>query len=187
VRIISGKYKSRKIFSVPTREYSIRGGKSGLRPTTDQARETIFNVLSNRMDFEGIKCLDLFAGTGAFGFECISRGAARCDFVEQSGKYIQMIRRTSEELGCAGQTAMYKQDAMRFLNENLNYDLIFADPPYNFDEYQDLIKGILSKKSSVFVVEYEAPGNFLISINEYEVIDKKAGRANFKIFIRKEN
>jgi 16S rRNA (guanine966-N2)-methyltransferase len=187
MRIISGKYKSRKIFSVPVSK--VHGNsENNLRPTTDSARETLFNVLSNRISFEGIKCLDLFAGTGSFGFECISRGAESADFVEISGNQIQSIKKTAKELQCEEQVKVYKQNALHFLKEpsSLYYDLIFADPTYNFAQYSDLIKNVLNNKFRIFVLEFGSESNFLIDIKEYDIIDKKAGITNFKIFVANE-
>lgn len=115
MRIISGKYKSRKVYSLPYDENCVRSGYSGFRPTTDRARETLFNILNNIIDFEDTICADLFAGTGSLGFEAISRGGAKCDFVETSGKQAAMIARTAEELGCADKIKIHTDDALKFL------------------------------------------------------------------------
>lgn len=172
---------------MPSKENCITGNKSNLRPTTDRARESIFNVLTNRIDFEGMNCLDLFAGTGSFGFECISRGAESCDFVELAGKQAQMIKKTAEELKCFEQVQIHKQEALQFLKENseIYYDLIFADPPYDFDKYDELIDNILRMKFGIFVLEYSVLKKPDIVSEDYTIIDKKAGITNFKIFIIK--
>ena len=188
MRIISGKYKSRKIFSaLPAKENCTAGSRSNLRPTTDRARESLFNVLNNHIDFDRLKCLDLFAGTGSFGFECVSRGAESCDFVEQSGKQVQMIDKTAKELGCEEKINTYKQDVLYFLKENPGsfYDLMFADPPYDYDKYDELINLILSYSFSIFILEYSTLKNPVIETDRYTIIDKKAGITNFKIFITK--
>ena len=177
---------------MPAKENCISGKRSNLRPTTDRARESIFNVLANKIDFDSIKCLDIFAGTGAFGFECISRGAESCDFVENAGKQVSMIKKTAIELDCAVRIILHKQEALHFLKENRSssYDLIFADPPYNYDEYEELINSILILNFSIFILEYSVMQNLVMQnlmndVNKYEIIDKKAGITNFKILITK--
>ena len=84
MRIIAGLFKSRKIYSPVTGNNNKPGD---IRPTSDRARETVFDILNNRFDFSGFSCLDLFAGTGAFGFECLSRGAGFVNFVDYSGVF----------------------------------------------------------------------------------------------------
>ena len=188
MRIISGKYKSRKIFSaLPAKENCLSGNRSNLRPTTDRARESIFNILANKIDFDGIKCLDLFAGTGAFGFECISRGADLCEFAESAGKQLSMIKKTAVELGCQERVILHKQEALHFLSKKSEsfYDLIFADPPYDYDKYDSLVDAVLALNFSIFVLEYSALEKINADENKYDIIDRKAGITSFRIFITK--
>ena len=189
MRIIAGKYKSRKIFSsLPSKANVIRGKISTVRPTSDRAKETLFNVLNNRIDFDETTCLDLFAGSGSLGFEALSRGAKRCDFVELSAHQIQMLKKTADSIGCTNGINIYKEDAIAFLETNAggSYDLIFADPPYAYENYNELLTGVLNLKFSIFVVEFGAEGKFLYEIKEFDIIDKKIGVTNFKIFVSKE-
>lgn len=187
MRIISGKYKSRKIYtSSPAKEDCTRGNISGFRPTTDRAKETLFNVLNNIADFTGMNCLDLFAGSGALGFEAISRGAESCDFVENSRKQIDCINKTAAELDFNGYT-VYNEDVIRFLKLNTGeqYDIIFADPPYAYEFYEELVSEVMQMKFSIFVLEHGLHSKFMYNISDYDVIDKIIGAVNFKIFINK--
>lgn len=190
MRIISGKYRSRRLnSSVPGGGNCLKENLSGFRPTTDRARETLFNVLNNLIDFESVSCLDLFAGTGALGFEAVSRGAAGCDFVESSLKCARNIKKSAEELGCTDKMKLYKEDVIRFLSENEGrfYDLIFADPPYDYEHYNEIITGVSNLRFSIFVLEYGTKGGgFMYEMKGYDIIDKKIGVTNFKIFITKD-
>lgn len=187
MRIISGKYKSRKIYtSSPPKEDCVKGNISGFRPTTDRAKETLFNVLNNLADFTGMLCLDLFAGSGALGFEAVSRGAESCDFVENSPKQIECINRTAEELGFE-QYTVYNEDVIRFLklNTGAQYDIIFADPPYAYEHYDELVNEVMQMRFSVFVLEHGMHCKFMYNVSDYDVIDKIIGAVSFKIFINK--
>lgn len=164
-----------------------------LRPTTDSARETLFNVLANRIDFEGIKCLDLFAGTGAFGFESLSRGAIFTDFVEKSGKHINIIKKNAERLSCSDKISVHKDDVLHFLNSvnNSGFGLIFADPPYKFNHYEELLNSVFKINFSIFVLEYGFENEFLKDDRQFEkhfeIINKKTGITNFKVLVSNDN
>lgn len=123
LRIISGKYGGRRFNTkLP----------SGIRPTTDSVKESIFNILSNRIDFDGISVADLYAGSGALGIESLSRGASKCHFVDKSYKSLDYIREILTALKVIDeQYLLSKSDAQKFLfTEDNKYDLIFMDPPY---------------------------------------------------------
>lgn len=186
MRIIAGKYKSRRIHSASDSECR-QVNKSPMRPTSDRARESLFNILNTRIDFTDMHCLDLFAGTGSFGFECLSRGAAKCVYADMSKKSSQMIKKTAEELGCEDNIEIVQGDALTFLKrDSEHFDLIFADPPYAYEHYKELTNEILKKDFIAAVVEYGLP-NTLKGIDtggDIEVIDRKIGTTNFKIFIR---
>lgn len=102
------------------------------RPTTDRVRESLFNILTNRIDFEGINVLDLFAGTGALGFEALSRGADFCLFVEIAKPAHTIIKSNIIQLGVSDRASLSKADAARLqsVEHPQVYDLVFADPPY---------------------------------------------------------
>lgn len=101
----------------------------GLRPTPDRVRETLFNWLGQ--DLEGLSCLDLFSGTGALGFEALSRGATRVVMVEQSISAYQSLLENKSILNAAGAEIIHR-DALQFLARNAErFDVIFLDPPFN--------------------------------------------------------
>jgi 16S rRNA (guanine966-N2)-methyltransferase len=191
MRIISGRFKSRKIFSHIVNDSCTRLNTGRFRPTTDMAKETLFNVLNNIIDFNKLKCLDLFAGSGSLGFEAISRGADSCDFVDISRKQTALITKTADALGCSDSISVYNTDALEFLKHlqatgNSFYDLIFADPPYDYQDYSKLLDTVMKSGFSVFVLEYSLPLNLHYDICRYEVRDKRTGKTNFKIFISKD-
>ncbi len=126
MRIIAGEFRGRALASVGK-------GDAGahLRPTTDRVRESLFNVLTHQIDFDGLRVLDLFAGTGALGLEALSRGASHVTFVDDGRVAQGLIRKNIGLTRSSGQTHLIRRDATR-LGENPDapYDLIFLDPPY---------------------------------------------------------
>lgn len=122
VRIIGGRWRSRLVKFPPT---------TSLRPTPDRVRETLFNWLGQRLD--GLKCLDLFAGSGALGFEALSRGAARVVMVERDREALGALRDSARELGAEG-LEIVQAEALAFLaSDREKYDVVFLDPPYASD------------------------------------------------------
>lgn len=126
MRIIAGDFRGRALASVGK-------GDAGahLRPTTDRVRESLFNVLTHQIDFDGLRVLDLFAGTGALGLEALSRGAAHVTFVDDGRVAQGLIRKNIELTHSADRTELVRRDATR-LGDNpyAPYELIFLDPPY---------------------------------------------------------
>jgi 16S rRNA (guanine966-N2)-methyltransferase len=120
LRIVAGNWRSRVlvIADVP-----------GLRPTPERVRETLFNWLAPRI--QGARCLDVFAGTGALGFEALSRGAAEVMFVEKSRRAARMLEENAEKLGATG-ARIFHGDAHEFLRtaNRKAYDVVFLDPPF---------------------------------------------------------
>lgn len=124
MRIISGKYKGRRIF--PPKNLPVR-------PTTDMSKEALFNVLNNHFNFSGLKVLDLFAGTGNISFEFASRGSENITSVDADFGCIKFIKQVTAEYDF--NIAAIKSDVFKFLEKNTStYDLIFADPPYGLDQ-----------------------------------------------------
>lgn len=189
MRIISGKFRSRKIYSNFNGSNCHKADFSGYRPTTDRARETLFNVLNNLIDFDEAVCLDLFAGSGAVGFELISRGAGSCDFVENSGKQLECIKKTAAFLNCEENVNIYNENTAAFLKRHHDkyYDIIFADPPYNYEHYNELLMNIRELKFGIFILEHSGESAGMILMNDYEIIHKKTGTTNFTILNSKEN
>lgn len=125
MRIISGKFRGRRLS--PPKNISAR-------PTTDFAKESLFNLLNNRMDFEDIDVLDLFAGTGGIGIECISRGARDVTSVELAHVQQNWIIQCCKQLGI-NNLSLIRGDVFKFLHAcRTQYDFIFADPPYALEQ-----------------------------------------------------
>lgn len=149
MRIISGKYKSRRI-QVPA------GLKA--RPTTDFAKEGLFNVLHNRIDWEETVALDLFSGTGSIALELVSRGCPRVVSVEQNNLHWRFISKAKETLGAA-ELLPLRADVFTFLSAcREQFDFIFADPPYDMPA-TDTLPGIIFEKNllkpeGVFILEH---------------------------------
>ena len=109
------------------------------RPTTDRAREGLFNILSNLIDLEGLRVLDIFAGTGGVSYEMISRGAASVTAVEGDATTCAFIQKTALAFGIKNRLQLVKGDVFRFLKSAATpYDLIFGDPPYALPQMKDL-------------------------------------------------
>jgi len=121
VRIIGGVFRSR-VLRFPSRP--------GLRPTPDRVRETLFNWLGQ--DLTGRECCDLFAGSGALGFEAISRGARRVLMLEKDARVFEALRRNAGALGCEGAVELRRADALEFVREaHRAFDIVFLDPPFD--------------------------------------------------------
>ena len=128
MRIISGKHKGRKLFAPK---------KLPVRPTTDMAKESLFNILNNSYYFDSISVIDLFAGTGNISYEFASRGTKEIYAIDIDFGCIHYISKISKELDLNINT--YKSDVYKFLEKTpLKADIIFADPPYNFETEQFL-------------------------------------------------
>jgi 16S rRNA (guanine966-N2)-methyltransferase len=114
------------------------------RPTSDRVREAIFNSLASMDALDDAKVLDLFAGSGALGIEALSRYAAHCTFVERARPALDAIRTNLDVTGLSDRADVVVADAMNFLTQGkaANFDLVLADPPYDFTEWEDLLSGI---------------------------------------------
>jgi 16S rRNA (guanine(966)-N(2))-methyltransferase RsmD len=124
VRIISGKFKGRRIF--PPKNLPVR-------PTTDMSKEALFNVLNNHFSFDSLKVMDLFSGTGNISYEFASRGSENITSVDGDFGCVKFIKQIAEEYDF--NIAAIKSDVFKFLEKNTNsYDIIFADPPYALDQ-----------------------------------------------------
>lgn len=139
LRIISGEFKGRMI-TVPDSKF--------IRPMTDRVRETLFNLLENRINFDEIKVLDLYSGSGALGLECLSRGAKEVHFVEKNFKIYKNLRENIQTLGVSENCVVYKMDAEKFSSSfnNPEYHLIIADPPFYKEDIYNVVDKILFNK-----------------------------------------
>ena len=171
MRIVAGHLRSRRLASPPESVY--------LRPTTDIVRESLFNILSNRISFEGIPVADIFCGTGSLGLECISRGASGCVFVD---KDISYAKKNSVAFGVDDICRFVKSDAIKFLltSDKNQFDIIFADPPYIYDKYEVLIKAA-SEHNALFVLEHHS-GEKFSSESDKILLKKKHGISEITIY-----
>lgn len=176
MRIIRGKYGRRR-FTVPTNITA--------RPTTDFARENIFNVIENLTDIEGARCLDLFAGTGAVTFEFLSREAASVTAVEKSPIQARFIEKVARKLH-DDNLRLLRTDALRFIRDaRAPYDIIFADPPYNMEGFGEIPGAVLNsalvKEGTLFIMEHSKAYNFTRLPHFLE--HRAYGSVNFSLFL----
>jgi len=175
VRIISGKYRGKRI-NPPAGFHA--------RPTTDYARESLFNILNNRIDFEEAEVLDLFSGTGSISYEFASRGAQTVHLVEKDSRSISFIRRMAEEMNLTNVKAMHI-DVKAYLKAcHYKYDIVFADPPYELpwlSELPDLVmnSGII-KNEGIFILEH--PKSYSFAGRKYFFEHRDYGSVNFSFF-----
>lgn len=176
MRIISGKYGRRR-FQVPTNITA--------RPTTDMARENIFNVLANLIEFEGIDALDLFAGTGAISFEFASRGCNSVTAVEKANTQYRFVQKVKGLLA-DNSVIPVRADVFKFISTcRQTFDVVFADPPYDLPRLPEIPELILNsrmvKTGTIVVVEHPAANDFshLPQFNQRRAY----GKVNFSIFV----
>ena len=175
MRIITGIYKGRH-FEIP------RTFKA--RPTTDFAKENIFNVLRGYLDFDGIAALDLFAGTGSISLELLSRGCQQVVSVEADRDHARFIRQCIAKIGADNHT-LVQGDVFRFVKgSHQQFQFIFADPPYQLEPLPDLPDLILSKgilaPDGVFCFEHGK--NYDFSAHPRFVEHRNYGSVNFTLF-----
>ncbi|MCI6643878.1 MAG: RsmD family RNA methyltransferase [Alloprevotella sp.] len=175
MRVITGKYKGRH-FDVP------RNFKA--RPTTDFAKENLFNVLRSYLDFEESTALDLFAGTGSISLELLSRGCPRVVCVERDRQHFGFLAQMFRTLGDAAIVPLCA-DALRFIDRaKEGFDLVFADPPYALRELGELpdrlFRSQLLKPSGLFVLEHGKDHDF--SQHPHFLEHRAYGSVNFSFF-----
>lgn len=167
LRIIGGEWR-RRVLRFPDSE--------GLRPTPDRVRETLFNWLGQ--DLTGLSCLDLFAGSGALGFEAASRGASRVVMVEQSPKVFAALEANARTLDTAGRLQMVRADAVKFASSrgsaDLRFDVLFLDPPYKMGWLERIAPclPLLMADDGVIYIEAE---HAVTSCGDWETV--RSGRA----------
>ena len=178
MRIISGKYKGRRFD--PPKNFKAR-------PTTDFAKENLFNVLNNYMDWEEVSiALDLFGGTGGISFEMISRGCPQVICIEKMPAHVAFIEKTKEALGI-NELTLLKMDAFKYLETcRQQFDFIFADPPYDLRNFADVPRLILErdliKDGGMFILEHSKDYDF----SDCKLFtDKRVyGGVNFSFFMK---
>ena len=175
MRIISGKYKGCRIH--PPKNFKAR-------PTTDFAKENLFNILNNNFDFSELKVLDLFSGTGSISFEFASRECISVVSIEGNFRHQAFIKKTIEELEIK-QIKSFKSDVFRYVKScRETFDIIFADPPYDLKEIETIPDFILDKgvlnSGGWLIIEHGNKTNFGRHPGFIEL--RKYGGVNFSIF-----
>lgn len=172
MRIISGRHKG-KIIVAPK--------KLPVRPTTDMAKEALFNILENRYFLDGKRVLDLFSGTGNIAFEFASRNCEDVTAIDQNFQCTRFIEKMAKELNY--NISVKKIDCLDFVQKTKKkFDIIFADPPYNFKHYQQMKYNIfdnnLVRKDGCLIIEHNSSANF----DKENVELRKYGSVHFSIF-----
>lgn len=176
MRIISGKFKGKRLIAPKTLP---------VRPTTDMAKEALFNILNFQIDFQEIKLLDLFAGTGNISYEFISRGTTQITAVDQHYGCVKFINKTANELEAEINTV--KSDVFKYLDKvKTKSNLIFADPPYDFstDDFQKIPQLVfdnnLLEEEGLLIVEHSKHTDLSETANFSE--SRRYGNSVFSFF-----
>lgn len=177
MRIITGSLKGRRLKSPTTDE---------TRPTSDRTKEGMFNVIDARRYFDDLEVLDLFGGSGNLGFEAISRGAAHVTFVDASRASVKIIEENATILGVSDQVRVVCSPVDTFLSRFARpFDLVFADPPYDYPEMEKLIDVVMNTgwlaEGGWFLLEHDKRHNF--SEHPWCVFSKPYGRTIVTIFV----
>lgn len=177
MRIISGEFKGRR-FNPPAKNWPTR-------PTTDIAKEGLFNILQNRINFEETKMLDLFGGTGNHSYEFISRGCTDVTYVDKFYGCVQFVEKTVSELKIENKISIYKQDVFEFLKTNRNkFDYIFAGPPYPLPNLRLIPDTIFLSdvllEDGLFVLEHNPEHNF--RLHPHYIEERNYGTTIFSFF-----
>jgi len=175
MRIISGKYRG-KVLMAPRNLPS--------RPTTDFAKEALFNLMNNHYNIEMISVLDLFSGTGNISYEFASRGAESVTAVDFNGNCVKFINQTAAALQFETLQA-HRAEAIKFVQRAYRkWDVVFADPPYEFDGHQELVNAVFEQKileeEGMLVVEHARETNLEAHPNFVE--RRKYGNVHFSFF-----
>ncbi len=179
MRIISGIYGGRKLNpKLP----------NSVRPTTDSNKESIFNIISNYIDFKNKIILDLFAGSGSLGIESLSREAQKCYFVENDFNVINTLNKSLNELKISKiNFELIKKDALTYCkNSRISYDIIFSDAPYHLKCTNQVFNEICNKKllneNGIIMLEYGI-SEMIIPQDNYKLISqKRLGETQYSIF-----
>lgn len=179
MRIIGGRYRGQRLH--PPSNLPVR-------PTTDMAKEALFNIFQNQIDFEGASVLDLFAGTGSITFEFASRGAQRVLAVDKHGRCVRFIREAAKELG-AESVEVAKADVGVWLKaKSESFDIIFADPPYDLPMLPQLPDMVLESEllvpGGLLVVEH--PSTRVLNEHPDWQETRKYGYSSFSFYRRDE-
>ena len=181
MRIISGIYGGRR-FDTPKNLQA--------RPTTDLAKGALFNILTNRLELEGLSALDLFAGTGSIGFELVSRGAQKVVSVEKNSIQQNYIEKIHQLLGLDHRHILLRTDVFRYIKSGCEqFDFIFADPPYDLPQLESIPSRVLDENcllhpGGLFVLEHSRNNDF--TQHPWFAEHRVYGSVNFTFFVRPE-
>lgn len=177
MRIISGEYKGKKI-TAPK--------KLPVRPTTDMAKEALFNILRNRVHFKDLTVLDLFSGTGNISYEFASRGAGPVTAVDENYECVKFIKKTAEELDM--DIRPVKSDVYKYLEKaGTRSDIVFADPPYDFDDlrFKGIAERVFKKEilnsDGILIIEHSKHTD--LSALEHFSESRRYGNSVFSFFV----
>ena len=175
MRIIGGACKGKQI---------VTDNKLTLRPTTDFAKEGLFNILSNRYDVSSFDVLDLFSGTGSISYEFASRGCQSIHAVEMEPRHAVFIRTTAAKLGFR-QIRVIRDDAFHFLSIcKVQYDIVFADPPYDMLRIGEIPEKVLQqnilKPDGILILEHSQKNDF--TGHEFLLDHRNYGNVHFSFF-----
>lgn len=178
VRIVGGQWR-RRVLRFPDSE--------GLRPTPDRVRETLFNWLGQ--DLDGLTCLDLFAGSGALGFEAASRGATRSVLVEKAPRVLAALIDNAKLLGTAGEVEIVKADALQYLaSVELKFDVVFLDPPYKqgwIEKIAKTLPRVLNEDAAIYVEAEKEIDTLVLDTNTWQTVRRgRAGEVCFHLLRR---
>lgn len=176
MRIIRGKYKTRR-YKIPKNFPS--------RPTTDFAKEGLFNILENQMYLEDLKILDLCSGTGNISVEFLSRDAGTVTAVDQNFNCIRHLGKVVRELGCEKEITIVKSDIVKYLERcATTFDIIFADPPYAYTEHEKVIDIVFERnllnENGILIIEHGKETD-LSSKTHFDIL-RKYGNVCFSFF-----
>lgn len=175
MRIIGGKFGRRRVDTPKGME---------CRPTTDKAKESLFNILQNRIDFDDMKALDLFSGTGSIAYELVSRGCSKVIGVEKNKAQLTFMHQVRSQFDMP-ELIIRKADALRFVEQySGSFDFIFIDPPYSYPDYEKLLETIfergLLKENGTLVIEHDTRHDF--SKNPRFEEHRSYSKVNFTFF-----
>ena len=175
MRIIGGEHSGKQITA---------GNNLTLRPTTDFAKEGLFNILGNRYDLSTFDVLDLFSGTGSISYEFASRGCPTVHAVEMLPRHVTFIRATAAKLGL-NQIRVIRNDAFHFITIcKTKYDIIFADPPYEITNIEKIPTQIFQheilKPEGILIVEHSKRNDF--TGHEHLIDNRRYGNVHFSFF-----
>jgi 16S rRNA (guanine(966)-N(2))-methyltransferase RsmD len=179
MRIIGGEFKGRR-FHPPADKWPTR-------PTTDYAKEGLFNILFNMLDLQELKVLDLFGGTGSHSYEFISRGCRNVTYVDKFPACVKFVRKTAQELGIEEYMQIHRMDVFRFVEHcKEKYDYIFAGPPYALpaiDSIPDLVfQQEILNEVGLFVMEHNP--NHTYKDHPHYSQERHYGKTIFSFFSR---